>query len=66
MTIREARQRAGITQVALAKKLNVTQSAVARWESGEHPPLKKYHKGLCRALRVTAKDLDEIKEKHTS
>lgn len=61
MTIREVRKQRGITQVMLAKKLNVTQSAVARWESGEHPPLKKYHKALCRVLGVSANELDELK-----
>lgn len=60
MTIREARKQRGITQEVLAKKLKVTQSAVARWENGEHPPLKKYHKTLARVLGVPASELDEL------
>ena len=32
--IREARRRAGLTQVELASRAATTQSAIARWESG--------------------------------
>ena len=62
VTIREARKQRGITQEVLAKKVNVTQSAVARWESGENPPLKKYHKALSRVLGVPASELDECEK----
>jgi len=36
--IRQARRRAGLTQVDLAARLQTTQSAVARWESGGATP----------------------------
>ena len=34
--LREARERRGLTQQQLARRLGRTQSMVARWESGEH------------------------------
>lgn len=36
--IRQARRRAGLTQAALAQRLDTTQSAIARWESGGATP----------------------------
>lgn len=40
--IREARRRAGLTQVELAERTGTTQSAVARWEAGgTRPSLEK-------------------------
>lgn len=37
-TIRRARKRANLTQAELAKRLGVSQPAVARWESGKVSP----------------------------
>jgi ribosome-binding protein aMBF1 (putative translation factor) len=34
----EARLRAGLTQQQLAQRMNTTQSAIARWESGDSLP----------------------------
>jgi len=34
--LREVRERRGLTQQQLARRLGRTQSMVARWESGEH------------------------------
>ena len=36
--IKEARRRAGLTQVELAERANTTQSAIARWERGRVDP----------------------------
>jgi len=36
--IREARQAAGLSQVALAERLSTTQSAISRWERGHDEP----------------------------
>lgn len=36
--IREMRQRAAITQEELARRLGMSQSAIARWESGSVSP----------------------------
>jgi len=35
---RERRRRLGLTQEALARKLGVALTTVARWERGEHTP----------------------------
>lgn len=36
--IRELRENAGLSQMQLAKKINVSQSAVAKWELGKTEP----------------------------
>ena len=51
------RLKAGLTQVELAKKLNVDQAAVSRWENGETRPLRKIHKKLAKVLGCTVDDL---------
>lgn len=38
MTLREWRQKQGLTQVALAEKLNTDRAMVAKWELGTHAP----------------------------
>lgn len=38
MQFKELRKQAGATQVALAKKLGITQSALAMWETGKSKP----------------------------
>lgn len=57
MKIKELRLKAGLTQVQLAKKMNVDQAAVSRWESGETKPLRKTHKKLAKVLGCTVDDL---------
>lgn len=57
MNIKARRLEAGLTQAQLAKKLNVDQTAVSRWESGETKPLKKYHKKLAKTLGCTVDEL---------
>ena len=57
MNIRVLRQKAGMTQEQLAKKMNVGQAAVSRWESGDTKPLKKYRKKLAKALGCTVDEL---------
>lgn len=52
--IREARRRAGLTQVELATRLGVPQSAVARWETGAVVPRSD---ALSRATRACGFDL---------
>lgn len=56
--IKELRLAAGLTQAQLAKKMNVDQTAVSRWESGNTEPMRKTHKKLAKVLGVT---LDELK-----
>lgn len=57
MNIKARRLEAGLTQAQLAKKLNVDQTAVSRWESGETKPLKKYHKKLAKVLGCSVEEL---------
>ncbi len=47
--VREARKRAGLTQVALARRANVAQSTVARIESGARVPSSDMIERLVRA-----------------
>lgn len=57
MNIRNLRLKAGLTQAELAKKLDVDQTAVSRWESGETTPLRKMHKKLAKVLGCKVDDL---------
>ena len=59
MTLEERRFAAGLRQVDVAKKLDVTQSAVSRWESGVANPLMKYRKKLARLYGCTVDELLE-------
>ena len=52
--IAEARQRAGLTQVELAKKLGVTQQVVAAWERRNVALRAEQIKTLAEALGTTA------------
>lgn len=62
MTLREAREKKGLTQAQLASRINVKQAAVSHWENGRWPPLKKYHKKIAKILGCTTEDIDELKE----
>lgn len=44
-----SRQRAGLTQRALAARLGVPSSTIARWEAGEHAPSLDTLQGVVRA-----------------
>lgn len=70
MTFKELRIRAGLTQAAVGKKLNVTQSCVCRWELGTWPPCRKLHKKLAKLYGVTEAEIktiaDEIKAANQS
>ncbi len=52
--IREARRRAGLTQVVLAERLGTTQSAIARLERGGTEPS---YGGVVRAVRACGLEL---------
>lgn len=57
----QARKRAGLTQAALAEKLQTTQSSIARMESGHSLPamatLMKFAKATGQRLEITFKPL---------
>ena len=47
--LREARLRAGLTQQELARRAGTSQSAIARWESGDVLPSLERLRALIRA-----------------
>ncbi len=53
------RQKAGLTQVELANKADVSRSMIAQLESGERRPSQKLIQALCRSMEVT---LDEERQ----
>ena len=48
MNLREYREKAGLRQVDVAKRLNVDQTAISKWESGDNRISRKYHKKLAK------------------
>ena len=53
-TIKEHRERAGLSQSALAKKIGVTRSAVNAWEMGLSIPTTQYIAELTQLFHVSA------------
>ena len=58
MNLREMRVAAGMTQVVLAKKMNVDQSTISLWENGGAKPLSKHRKKLAKLLNCGMVDLE--------
>lgn len=52
-TIKQLRENAGFSQSVLAKKLNVTRSAVNAWEMGLSVPTTQYVVDMARLFRVS-------------
>ena len=57
LKLREYREKAGLRQVDVAKKLNVDQAAVSKWENGENQISRKYHRKLARLYGVSVDEL---------
>lgn len=57
MSLREYREKAGLRQVDVAKKMHVDQGAVSKWETGENGISRKYHKKLAKLYGVTVEQL---------
>lgn len=57
MRIKEYRERTGMTQEALADKLNVDRSVISIWERGKGTPCKKHRAMLCALLQCTEMEL---------
>ena len=53
-TIKELRERTGLSQFALAKKVGVTRSAVNAWEMGLSIPTIQYVAELAQLFHVSA------------
>ena len=56
-TMKKLRLAAGLRQIDVAKKMNVDQGAVSKWESGETRPSRKYHKKLAKLYGVKVEEL---------
>lgn len=57
MTLRELRVQAHLRQEDVARRMNVDQAAVSKWENGVTKPSRKYHKKLARLYGVTVDEL---------
>lgn len=57
INIYEHRTQRGLTQGQLAYKVDVTQQAVAAWESGRIP-LKKYRHRIAKVFGVNVDEID--------
>ena len=52
--IRQLREKSGMTQAELARKLDVTRSSVNAWESGLSSPTIQYVVAMTRLFHVSA------------
>jgi DNA-binding XRE family transcriptional regulator len=59
--LKQLRQRKGLTQAELARRIGVTDRAVRAWEKGEYPPTLTIPqlRALCRELGVTFEELPD-------
>ena len=55
--IAECRKKQNLTQLQLAEKLNVTDRAVSKWETGKSLPDSSLMLPLCEVLKITVNDL---------
>ena len=55
--IAECRKKEGLTQMQLAEKLNLTDRAISKWETGRAMPDTSVMLELCGILKITVNDL---------
>ncbi len=55
--ISECRKKAGLTQAQLAERLNITDRAVSKWETGKSLPDSSIMLELCAILGISVNDL---------
>lgn len=55
--IAECRKKVNLTQMQLAEKLNITDRAVSKWETGKSLPDSSVMLELCGILKITVNDL---------
>ena len=55
--IAECRKKSNLTQMQLAEKLNITDRAVSKWETGKAMPDSSIMLQLCDVLKITVNDL---------
>jgi transcriptional regulator with XRE-family HTH domain len=64
--LREAREKAGLRQQDLAERLNVHQSFVSKYESGERRLELLELRRICVALNIELRDFVDALEKRLS
>jgi transcriptional regulator with XRE-family HTH domain len=57
MHIKEAREKSGMSQQALADALNITQGAISQWEKGDSAPRANKLVQLAQILGCTVDEL---------
>ncbi len=55
--IAACRKEKGLTQAQLAEKLNITDRAVSKWETGKSMPDSSIMLELCRILEISVNEL---------
>ena len=55
--ISECRKKVNLTQMQLAEKLNITDRAISKWETGKSLPDSSIMLELCNVLKITVNDL---------
>ena len=55
--IAQRRRQVNLTQMQLAEKLNITDRAVSKWETGKAMPDTSIMLPLCRILNISVNDL---------
>ena len=55
--IADCRKKVNLTQLELAEKLNITDRAVSKWETGRAMPDSSIMLELCSILKITVNDL---------
>ena len=55
--IADCRKEAGLTQMQLAEKLNITDRAVSKWENGKAMPDSSIMLDLCKELKISVNEL---------
>ena len=55
--IAECRKKNNLTQIQLAEKLNITDRAVSKWETGRAMPDSSIMLDLCRELKISVNEL---------
>lgn len=64
--IKHLREKAGLTQLELALRMNVGQSCIAMWENGENSPRADKLPELARILGCTIDDLYSEDDQQTA
>ena len=58
--IKKARKQAGLTQAELAKRMEIQQRDISRWESNDRSPSVASFGKLCKAMGASADELLEL------